>query len=169
MENYGKEAREHQKKLEKQRLILIHREKKRKEELIAENQKRADFIAENRRAINSGIADGMGKGGDWIKDTGSGFLLEVGYSAIKDGPSDKVRHDILSKVFNGQIEMPDTLKKEVVKTWGEPQSIERFNKMRRTINTALGAQKAKTNASMQAIEKWENDIDYIDSVLKSEL
>ena len=169
MENFGKEAREHQKKLEKQRLILIHREKKRKEELIAEKQKRADFIAENRRAINSNIADGMGKGDGWIKDTGSGFLLEVGYSAIKDGPSDKVRHDILSKVFNGQIEMPDTLKKEVVKTWGEPQSIERFNKMRRTINTALGAQKAKTNASMQAIEKWENDIDYIDSVLKSEL
>ena len=169
MENFGKEAREHQKKLEKQRLILIHREKKRKEELIAEKQKRADFIAENRRAVNSGIVDGMGKGGGWIKDTGSGFLLEVGYSAIKDGPSDKVRHDILSKVFNGQIEMPDTLKKEVAKTWGEPQSIERFNKMRRTINTALGAQKAKTNASMQAIEKWENDIEYIDNVLKLDL
>ena len=27
--------------------------------------------------------------------------------------------------------------------------------MRNTINTALGAQKAKTNASKQAIEKWE--------------
>ena len=111
----------------------------------------------------------MGQGGGWIKDTGNGFLLEVGYSAIKDGPSEIHRHDILSKVFNGQIEMPDTLKKEVVKIWGEPQSIERFNKIRRTINTALGAQKAKTNASKQAIKKWEKDIEYIDNVLKSEL
>lgn len=166
MENFGKEAREHQKKLEKQRLILIHREKKRKEELIAEKQKRADFIAENRRGINSGIADGMGKEVGWIKDTGSGFLLEVGYSAIKGGPSDKVRHDILSKVFNGQIEMPDTLKKEVAKSWSEPKSAERLRKMRNTINTALGAQKAKTNPSQQAIEKWEKDLQYIDNVLK---
>jgi superfamily I DNA/RNA helicase len=166
MENFGKEAREHQKKLEKQRLILIHREKKRKEERIAEKQKRADFIAENRRAINSGIADGMGKGGGWIKDTGNGFLLEVGYSAIKDGPSDKVRHEILSKVFNGQIEMPDTLKKEVAKSWSEPKSAERLKKMRNIINTALGAQKAKINPSQQAIEKWERDLQYIDNVLK---
>ena len=68
-----------------------------------------------------------------------------------------------------EIEMPDTLKKEVAKTWGEPQSIERFNKIRRTINTALGAQKAKTNASKQAIKKWEKDIEYIDNVLKPDL
>ena len=38
--------------------------------------------------------------------------------------------------------------------------------MRNTINTALGAQKAKTNASKQAIEKWEKDLVYIDEVLK---
>ena len=132
-------------------------------------QRIADFIAENRRAINTSIADGMGQGGGWIKDTGNGFLLEVGYSAIKGGPSEKTRHDILSKVFNGQIEMPDTLKKEVAKSWSEPKSLERLRKMRNTINTALGAQKAKTNASQQAIEKWENDIEFIDNVLKVEL
>lgn len=94
------------------------------------------------------------------------FLLEVGYSAIKDGPSDKVRHEILSKVFNGQIEMPDTLKKEVAKSWSEPKSAERLKKMRNIINTALGAQKAKINPSQQAIEKWERDLQYIDNVLK---
>ena len=38
--------------------------------------------------------------------------------------------------------------------------------MRNTINTALGAQKAKTNASYQAIEKWEMDLAYIDNILK---
>ena len=179
IEDWSIQAREHQKKIERHRLVQIHREKKRREEFIAEKQRKAelkaekqriaDFIAENRRAINTSIADGMGQGGGWIKDTGNGFLLEVGYSAIKGGPSEKTRHDILSKVFNGQIEMPDTLKKEVAKSWSEPKSLERLRKMRNTINTALGAQKAKTNASQQAIEKWENDIEFIDNVLKVEL
>ena len=41
--------------------------------------------------------------------------------------------------------------------------------MRNTINTALGAQKAITYASKQAIDKWEKDLDYLDNVLKSEL
>ena len=179
LEDWGIQAREHQKKIERLRLVQIHREKKRREEffaekqrkaeLQAEKQKRAELIAENRRAINSSIADGMGQGGGWIKDTGNGFLLEVGYSAIKDGPSEKYRHDILSKVFNGQIEMPETLKKEVAKSWSEPKSLERLRKMRNTINTALGAQKGKTNASKQAIDKWEKDLEYIDNVLKKEL
>ena len=167
MENWGEEAREHQKKIEKLKILRIHREKKRREEFIAEKQRRAELVAENRRAINSTIADGMGQGSGWkIKDTGNGFLLEVGYSAIKDGPSEKTRHDILSKVFNGGIDMPNTLKTEVAKTWGEPNSNERLRKMRNTINTALGAQKAKTNASQQAIEKWEKDLVYIDQVLR---
>ena len=179
MENWGAEAREHQKKIERLRLVQIHREKKRreeyiaekqrKEELVLEKQRRAELIAENRRAINFTVADGMGQGSGWIKDTGNGFLLEVGYSAIKDGPSEKDRHDILSKVFNGQIEMPDTLKKEVAKSWSEPKSPARLQKMIKTINTALGAQKAKTNASQQAIKKWEKDLDYIKNVLNSEL
>ena len=169
MENWGEEAREHQKKIEKLKILRIHREKKRREEFIAEKQRRAELVAENRRAINSTIADGMGQGSGWkIKDTGNGFLLEVGYSAIKDGPSEKTRHDILSKVLNGGIDMPNTLKTEVAKTWGEPNSNERLRKMRNTINTALGAQKAKTNASQQAIEKWEKDLVYIDQVLREE-
>ena len=79
---------------------------------------------------------------------------------------ERVRHDILSRVFSGQIDMPDTLKAEVAKSWSEPNSSERLRKMRNTINTALGAQKAKTNASNQAIEKWEKDLVYIDQVLR---
>ncbi len=166
IEDWSIQAKEHQKKIERLRLVQIHREKKRREEFIAEKQRRAELIAENRRAINTSIADGMGQGSGWIKDTGNGFLLEVGYSAIKGGPSEKERHDILSKVFSGQIEMPDTLKQEVAKTWGKPNSIERLKKMRNTINVALGAQKAKTNSSQQAIEKWERDLNHIDNILK---
>ena len=65
--------------------------------------------------------------------------------------------------------MPNTLKTEVAKTWGEPKSEDRLRKIRNTVNTALGAQKAKTNASQQAIGKWERDLAYIDSVLKADL
>ena len=169
MENWGKEAREHQKKLEKVNILQIHREKQRKAEFIAEKQRRAEIIAKNRRAINTSIADGQGHGGGWVSDTGNGFLLEVGYSAIKDGPSQNERQEILSEVFHGEINIPNTLKKEVAKTWGEANSIDRLKKMRNTINTALGAQKAKTNASQQAIEKWEKDLIYIDGILKAKL
>ena len=141
-----------------------------KNQINEDKQRRVDLIASNRRAINISIADGIGHGNGWkIKDTGNGFLLEVGYSAIKDGPSEPVRHDILSKVFNGEIDMPNTLKTEVAKTWGEPKSEDRLRKIRNTVNTALGAQKAKTNASQQAIGKWERDLAYIDSVLKADL
>jgi superfamily I DNA/RNA helicase len=155
MENWDKEARERREKLARTRILEDQEEK----------QRRIDLIAENRRAINTSIADGLGHGGGWISDTGNGFLLEVGYSAIKDGPSQKVRQEILSKVFHGEVDIPNTLKDEVAKTWGEPNSKDRLRKMRNTINTALGAQKAKTNASQQAIEKWEKDLVYIDNVL----
>ena len=134
MENWDREARERREKLAKVRKLEDQKEKRR----IAE------VIAENRKAINRAIADGKGQGGGWnINDTGNGFLLEVGYSAIKDGPSEKTRHDILSKVFNGAIDMPNTLKTEVAKTWGEPNTIERLKKMKNTINIALGAQESK--------------------------
>lgn len=160
MENFGREAREYRDKIEEAKKLEIQRDR----------QKRKSFIEQNRIAINSSIADGLGKTGEWkIKDTGNGFLLEVGYSAIKNGPSQSTRQNILEKVFYGEIDMPNTLKSQVAKMWGEPKSDNRLRKMRNTINTALGAQKAKTNASKQAIEKWENDLSYIDNVLKKAL
>ena len=135
-----------------------------------ERQRIAELIANNRREINTAIADGLGKGGEWkIRDTGNGFLYEVGYTAIKDGPGTKRRHQILADVFHGKINMPATLKEAVAKTWGDPMSKDRLRKMRNTINTALGAQKGKRNASLQAIEKWEEDLNFIDNELKKEL
>ena len=77
MENFGKEAREHQEKLEKVRRLQIQREK----------QRTAELIAENRRAINTAIADGLGQGSGWkIKDTGDGFLSQVAIRQRKTAP-----------------------------------------------------------------------------------
>lgn len=48
-------------------------------------------------------------------------------------------------------------------------STDRTRKIRNTINVALGTQKARGQPSIQAIEKWEADLDYIDNELKKHI
>ena len=48
---------------------------------------------------------------------------------------------------------------------GAPQTVERFNKIRSTINVGLGNQKGKSNPSTQAIKKWEGDLINMDDNL----
>ena len=72
----------------------------------------------------------------------------------------------MKTVFLGQQEMPDWLSDTVTLQWGAPQSVERFNKIRSTINVGLGTQKGKQNPSLQAIKKWEEDLIYMDNSLR---
>ena len=53
--------------------------------------------------------------------------------------------------------------------WGAPNSLERLRKIRNTINTSLGMQKGRSNTSLQAVQKWEDDLEFIDDVLKPEI
>jgi hypothetical protein len=71
----------------------------------------------------------------------------------------------LKEVFLGQQQMPDWLSDSVTLQWGAPKSVERFNKIRGTINVGLGTQKGKQNPSLQAIKKWEDDLIFMDSEL----
>ena len=48
----------------------------------------------------------------------------------------------------------------------EPQTVERFNKIRSNINVGLGTQKLKSNLSTQVIKKWEDDLIYMDENLR---
>ena len=57
----------------------------------------------------------------------------------------------------------------VAEKWGEPDTTERHCKIRNTINVALGTQKARGNPSEQAIQKWEEDLHYIDTELSPQL
>ncbi len=41
--------------------------------------------------------------------------------------------------------------------------------MRNTINVALGNQKGRRNPSIQAIEKWESDLEFLDGTLRSQM
>ena len=63
------------------------------------------------------------------------------------------------------ITVPNWLKGSVQKQWGNPATNERLQKIRNTLNVALGNQKGRKNPSLQAIAKWESDIDYIDKTL----
>ena len=120
--------------------------------------------------ISTTIADGYAAGNGWqIRDTGNGFLKEVGYTAKLDGPNTKRRQAILADVFHGRIHMPESIRESVAEKWGKPNSVERLRKIRNTINVALGTQKGRAQPSEQAIEKWEEDLGYIDQELKSHL
>ena len=94
------------------------------------------------------------------------FLQGAGYTTRKDGPGAAVRQRILKEVFLGQQDMPEWLSDTVSLQWGAPQTVERFNKIRSTINVGLGTQKGKSNPSTQAIKKWEDDLIYMDDNLR---
>lgn len=121
-------------------------------------------------AISENIADGYGESDGWaLRDIDKGFLLEVGYTARQGGPNTSERQGILADVFHGRIHMPDTIRDSVSEKWGKPNSIERLRKMRNNINVSIGTQKARGQPSIQAIEKWEADLEYIDNELKTHL
>ena len=90
MENFGKEAREHQEKLEKVRRLQIQREK----------QRTAELIAENRRAINTAIADGLGQGSGEDKRHRRWVFVSSRLYGKERRPLERVRHDILSKQWS---------------------------------------------------------------------
>ena len=128
------------------------------------------FKRDHPSSISTAIADGLGEGPGWqIKDTGKGFLSEVGYTAKRNGPDASTRHEILSEVFHGKLSMPASIQESIAEQWGEPNTTDRLRKIRNTINVALGTQKARSNPSEQAIKKWEEDLLFIDTELSPQL
>ena len=114
------------------------------------------------------VADGAGEGTGWaVVGSSKGLLLDVGYTVKKDGPRAKDRQEILANVFHGQVNVPDWMSETVQEQWGEPNSEERFNKIRNTLNVALGTQKGRNEPSIQAVEKWEKDLAFLDTELRS--
>lgn len=121
------------------------------------------------KKLSKNIADGSGASFEGQIEADDGFLKECGYNAQKSGPSTRERHQVLTDVFEGKIELSPDLKQSVSEQWGEAKSIERLQKMRNAINFSLGTQKGRSTPSEQAINKWEADITFIDENLKSKL
>ena len=114
-----------------------------------------------REAITK-IADGQGDGSGWSdQSAGTGLLAEAGYTVKKGGPISDERQSILTDVLQGQVDLPDWISESVQDQWGEPNTEERLSKIRNTINVALGMQKGRLDPSVQAIEKWEDDLTFL--------
>ena len=121
-----------------------------------------------KKTLSKNVADGSGVGTQGIIDAGDGFLIDAGYSVKKDGPGSATRKRILSEVFEGKVDLPFDIKESVAEQWGSPNSFERLQKMRNSINFSLGTQKGRKNPSEQAIRKWEEDLSYIDNILSKD-
>ncbi|MDA8638076.1 hypothetical protein N9L49_05645, partial [Rhodospirillales bacterium] len=123
------------------------------------------------REAKQKIADGNGGDGTgWAdKSAGTGLLAEAGYTVRKDGPNSVDRQNILADVLHGRVHIPDWISDIVQEQWGKPSSQERLTKIRNTINVALGNQKGRSTPSIQAIEKWEADLAFIDTSLRPQL
>jgi hypothetical protein len=67
------------------------------------------------------------------------------------------------------VHLPAWFSDSVQEQWSAPNSEERLQKIRNTINVALGNQKGRGQPSVQAIDKWEADLDFIDNVLRPQL
>jgi hypothetical protein len=49
--------------------------------------------------------------------------------------------------------MPEWLSDTITLQWEAPQTVDRFNEIRRTIYVGLGTEKSKSDPSLQAIKK----------------
>ena len=117
------------------------------------------------KKLSKNIADGSGRSVLGTIDADDGLLKDAGYNAQKDGPSSGARQKILTEIFEGKIGIPAELKESVAEQWGEPKSIERLQKLRGQLNFFLGTQKGRTEPSKQAIDKWTDDLSFIDREL----
>lgn len=100
----------------------------------------------------------------WGEGADTGWLQIAGYSAAQNGPGRLARQRVLGGVFNGEIRLPRQLTDSVRQQWGEPRSEERLNKLKLTISTAIAAMEGRRNPSHQALLKWQDDLEFIESL-----
>lgn len=100
----------------------------------------------------------------WGDGADTGWLHIAGYSTAKNGPGRLARQRVLSGVLNGEVRLPRQLTESVRQKWGEPRSVERLNKLKLTISTAMAAMEGRRNPSRQALLKWQEDLEFIESL-----
>ena len=115
-------------------------------------------IVQERETRTQRDANAWGDGAD------TGWLQIAGYSAAQNGPSRAVRQRVLSEVFYGHIRLPGQLTESVKKTWAEPRTEERLNKLKNTIFTAMAAMEGRKNPSENALRKWREDLAFIETL-----
>jgi len=92
----------------------------------------------------------------WIEESP---LRVTGYRVGKTGVEVGERRRILQQAF--QQDLPIVGPANYMAEWGEPSSATRLHKMAESIATHCRNQRAKRNASQQAIEDWESDLKWL--------
>ena len=92
-----------------------------------------------------------------------GLFSHMHYSADRNGPNDNVRRHHLTRIFNTTfIVQPDAPNADYVAEFGEPSSEERFEKMRRFLDSNLQRFGGKTSpAWLDCLNKWSSDADWL--------
>ena len=92
-----------------------------------------------------------------------GLFSYMHYSVDKNGPNDKVRRHNLTRIFNTKfIVQPGSPNSDYIAEFGEPSTIERFEKMLRFFDSNLqrfGNQ--NSNAWLDCLDKWGSDADWL--------
>ena len=99
-------------------------------------------------------ADGGGKSGIF------GFMH---YNVRGGGPNEDVRHHHLGRIYEANfIVGPDAGNGDYVREFGEPKSVERFDKMERFLDSQIQRYGNRAGAAWQeCIDKWEADVEWL--------
>ena len=75
------------------------------------------------------------------------------------------RQEILDRILLGRFEPPEYRAESVNLQWDKPNSVERLQKMRNSLNTSRGMQLGRSVSSKRAVQKWTADIQFLDDLL----
>lgn len=103
-----------------------------------------------------------GRGNIFDAEVEEGPLRRSGYHVGKTGETVTTRQQVLKEVFAAsREEFPGTYPLGYLDEWGEPESGLRLEKMVNSIATFCRNHRKKSNASEQAINDWETDLDWL--------
>lgn len=89
-----------------------------------------------------------------------GLLSFYGYKVGIKGLPELERHKILDAVFT--LPLLSVNSESYLKEWGEPNSVERLQKLSRSIAAFARTAKGRTNGDFRkAIQDWESDLIYL--------
>ena len=88
-----------------------------------------------------------------------GVLKNNGYKVGKTGKRREERRRILTKVFTTKLDIVDSL--QYMNQWDNPSSGNRLKKMADSIASFARSAKKRNNPPEQAIEDWEEDLDWL--------
>ena len=93
---------------------------------------------------------------EWVQE---GVLDDNGYHVGNAGVEREERHRILTKIFTTELNNVTSI--QYMAEWGSPNTGSRLQKLANTIASLARNAKRRNNPPEQAIEDWENDLEWL--------